>query len=70
MAELHSASLDDVLQEASRLPAEYLPVLLKLMRAFREGVMLPSAEESLRQGWQEAQDGDTRPVDELWDDAP
>jgi hypothetical protein len=28
---------------------------------------LKSAEDSFRQGWQEAQGGETRPVSELWD---
>ena len=28
---------------------------------------LPTAAESFRLGWQEMLDGDTRPIDELWD---
>jgi hypothetical protein len=34
---------------------------------FRESITLKSAEESFRQGWQEAMTGNTLPVSELWD---
>ena len=30
---------------------------------------LKTAEESFRQGWQEALQGETRPVADLWNDA-
>jgi hypothetical protein len=56
-----------VLEELEQIPAEFLPAFLKLIRAFREGVALPSAEESFRQGWHEALTGETRPLAELWD---
>jgi len=38
------------------------------MRALREGITLKPAEESFRQGWQEALRGETRPVSDLWED--
>lgn len=38
------------------------------MRVFSESIPLKTAEESFRQGWQEALCGETRPVSELWDD--
>ena len=59
----------EVLQELERIPPEFLPAALKLLRAFREGVTLPTAQESFRQGWEEALTGQTRPVSELWKDA-
>ena len=34
---------------------------------FRESVTLKPAEASFRQGWQEAQTGQTRPISELWE---
>jgi hypothetical protein len=55
-----------VTQEIDKIPAEYLPTILQVIRAFRESVTLKSAEASFRQGWQEALDGDTHPVSELW----
>lgn len=58
----------EVLKELERIPAEFLPAFLKVIRAFREGVTLSTAEESFRQGWQEARTGQTRPVSELWED--
>lgn len=55
-------------EELAKVPFEYLPVLLKMMRAFREGVTLKGAEESFRTGWQEALADETLPFSELWDD--
>ena len=43
-------------------------MLLRIVHSFREGVMLPSAEDSLREGWQDVKQGNTQPVDTLWDD--
>ena len=57
-----------LLEEVEKVPVEYLPFLLNMLRAFREGVTLKSAEESFRQGWQEALRGETRPVADLWND--
>jgi hypothetical protein len=57
-----------VLEEVEKIPPEYLPFLLEIMRAFRESITLKPAEKSFRQGWQEALRGETRPVSELWKD--
>jgi hypothetical protein len=57
-----------VLEEVEKIPPEYLPFLLEIMRAFRESITLKPAAESFRQGWQEALRGETRPVSELWED--
>ena len=59
---------DQVLAELEALPDEYLPFVLQLMRAFRESVTLKPAADSFRQGWREAQRGETSPVETLWDD--
>lgn len=59
--------LEQISQEVSETPAEYLPQLLKIIRVFRESVTLKPAEESFRQGWREAMQGETLPVSELWD---
>jgi len=53
--------------EIKKLPGEYLPNLLQIVRLFRESVMLKPAEDSFTQGWKEAMAGETRPVGELWD---
>jgi hypothetical protein len=55
------------LKEMRETPAEYLPNLLQIVRLFRESVALKSAENSFRQGWQEAQLGQTNPISELWE---
>lgn len=57
-----------VVEEVEKIPEEYLPFLLEIMRAFRESIPLKPAEESFRQGWQEALRGEIRPVSELWKD--
>ncbi len=52
--------------EINRIPPEYMENVLRLLRIFRESVVLPSAEDSIRQGWNEALTGDTHPLEELW----
>jgi hypothetical protein len=59
--------LEQAIQEIQQTPQEYLPSLLQIIRLFRESVTLKSAEESFRQGWQEAMTGNTLPVSQLWD---
>jgi len=53
--------------EIKKLPGEYLPNLLQIVRLFRESVTLKLAENSFSQGWKESLAGETRPVSELWD---
>jgi len=48
-------------QEIKQTPEEYLPMLLEVVRLFRQTVTLKSAEDSFRQGWQEAVRGETMP---------
>ncbi len=57
-----------VVEEIDRIPPEYLPSVLQVVRAFRESVTLKGAEASFRQGWGEAVAGETHPVSELWED--
>ena len=47
---------------------EYLPGLLNIVRSFRESITLKPAKKSFWQGWEEAVNGETMPVDELWTD--
>jgi hypothetical protein len=67
MAQSH-VTYRTVLEEVEKIPLEYLPFLLEIMRAFKESITLKPAAESFRQGWQEALRGETRPVSELWED--
>lgn len=59
--------LEQITQEVQQTPQEYLPSLLQIIRLYRESVMLKPAEESFRQGWQEAMTGNTIPVAQLWE---
>ncbi len=58
---------DELINEIKQTPEEYQPLLLRIVRSFREGVMLPPAEASFREGWQDVVAGNTRPIDTLWD---
>ena len=66
MTALQQHTRAEVEKEIDRIPPEYMENLLRLLRVFRESVALPSAEDSLRQGWREAMNGDTQPIEELW----
>lgn len=55
-------------EEINKIPSEFLPTVLKMLRAFREGVTLPAAEDSFRQGWGEALSDQTQPISHLWED--
>jgi hypothetical protein len=55
-------------EELNMIPTEYMPSLVKIVKAFREGVTLTSAEDTFRKGWQEAQSGQIYPVSNLWDE--
>ena len=55
-----------LVNEIQQMPEEYRPLLLRIVRSFREGVTLPSVSESFREGWQDVVDGNTHSVDDLW----
>ena len=54
-------------EEIKNVPEEYLPALLNIVHSFRESVSLKSAKDSFKQGWHETMQGDTQPIDTLWD---
>ena len=56
-----------LIREIKETPREYLPNRLQIVLLFRERVVSKSAEDSFRQGWEEAMAGETRPVSELWE---
>jgi hypothetical protein len=66
MSALTSEKQQQLLAEVEGLPEEYFPLLLEMIRAYRESVLLKPAADSFRRGWQEAQGGETVPVDRLW----
>lgn len=56
-----------LLAEMEAVPAEFLPLLLQMIRAYRESVSLKPAAESFERGWQEAQAGEVTPLKHLWE---
>jgi hypothetical protein len=56
-----------LLAELEALPEEYYPLLIQMIRTYRESVLLQSAAASVRRGWEEAQRGNTLPVERLWE---
>ena len=59
--------LQQLTEEIQLTPLEYLPMLLSIVKSYRESVMLKPAADSFRQGWQETLAGDIYPLDSLWD---
>jgi len=62
-----SVYTEKISQEIHKMPDEYLPALLEMVRLFRESVTLKPAEASFRQGWQEVMKGETLPLEQLWE---
>lgn len=58
--------VEKIEQEIQKTPDEYLLMLLEMVRLFRQSVALKPADESFRQGWKEALNGETMPISELW----
>ena len=56
-----------LLAELEGVPEEYYPLLFQMIRNYRESILLQPAVDSFRQGWDEAQAGETMPVDGLWE---
>jgi hypothetical protein len=54
-------------REIKQTPEEYRGLLLRIVHYFREGVVLPTAEESFRDGWLDTLKGNTKSIDDLWD---
>lgn len=54
--------------EIEATPGEYLPALLAIVRLYRQSVILRPATDSFTTGWQEAINGQTLPLSELWQD--
>lgn len=66
MTPVEVAYRSELLEEIEQIPPEYLASLLKILRAFRESITLPTASDGFRQGWKEAMTGDIHPIEELW----
>jgi len=58
---------EEIYREIDTTPEEYLPALLKIVQGFRLGVLKP-ADESFKQGMQDALESNIMPVSELWKD--
>lgn len=58
--------MDRIGKEVKQTPEEYLPLLLEVIRLFRQSISLKSAEDSFKQGWKESMQGEIIPISELW----
>jgi len=67
MPNTKSAYRKKVVAEIDAVPEEYLPLLLQMVRSYRESVDLKPAAESFQKGWREARAGETIPVEHLWE---
>jgi hypothetical protein len=59
---------EEIFKEIQQTPVEYLPILLRIVKSYREAVTLNTASDSFQQGWKETLSGDTHPISNLWDD--
>lgn len=66
MTTVQSPYYKQVIEELDEFPLEYLPTLLEIMRLVRKNLAVKSPMESFRQAWQEAMNGDTLPLTEMW----
>ena len=66
MTEYGLAYLEQINREIKATPEEYLPALLNIVRSYRQSVALNPADASFQQGWKEAVEGETLPINELW----
>ena len=67
MSTAASIHIKQINYEIERIPVEYHPILLKMVRVFNESITLNPAEISFKQGWQEVMTGETHPISELWE---
>jgi len=67
MTEYETNYKEQLFQEIEAIPIEYLPILLSIVRLYRQSVVLNPADETFRQGWKEALAGETLPLAELWE---
>jgi hypothetical protein len=67
MSKLQSDKQKQLLAELEGLPEEYFPLLLQMIRSYRESILLQPAADSFRRGWKEARRGETLPIDRLWE---
>ncbi len=63
-----SPYLTELEHEIHQVPAEFLPLLLSIVKSYRQSLQLMPAEDSFKQGWQEAKQGEISPLAELWRD--
>ncbi len=68
MSTYQATYTERISREIQQMPDEYLPLLLEVIRLFRQSITLKPAEESFRQGWREVLREETLPVSELWTD--
>jgi hypothetical protein len=67
MANTKSIYRKQVVAEVDAVPEEYLPLLLQMIRTYRQSVDLKPAAESFRKSWKEAKTGETIPLKHLWE---
>ena len=66
MSSYQAIYTEQLVKEIGHTPDEYLPMLLQMVRLFRQSITLKPAADSFRQGWQEVIKGETLPIETLW----
>lgn len=63
-----SLYLAELEKEIHQVPVEFLPLLLSIVKSYRQSLQLMPAEDSFKQGWEDAKQGDVSPLADLWKD--
>ena len=67
-ADASSSNEDWLISKIKETSEECILNLLNKTKDFCESINLNPAEKSFKQGWKEAMEGKTMPIDELWVD--
>ena len=59
--------IEKIENEINQMPPEYLPALFNIVHIFRESVSEKTIEDSFRQGFKEALNGNVHSIETLWD---
>ncbi len=64
---LQPIDLSKFIHEIEQVPPQYLPQLFQLVHIYRESITKKTTIDSFEESWQQALNGETYPVEDLWD---
>ncbi len=67
MAIIHRYTSSEFIQEIEQIPPQYLPELFQIVHIFRESITKKTTLDSFEASWQQAVNGETYPIEDLWE---